>query len=59
MNILLQHDLLYLQRRSCYFHWLQAIRRNLTQHHLTTIGKFAAFIHSVYALPYVPDPDVI
>jgi hypothetical protein len=63
MNIFLKHDLLYLQGKSCYFHWLQSIWRNLAQHHLvpllTTNGKFVAFIHSVYALPYLPAPDVI
>ncbi len=26
---------------------------------LTTNGKFAAFIHNVYALPYIPAPHVI
>jgi hypothetical protein len=26
---------------------------------LTTNGKFASFIHSLYSLPYVPAPDVI
>ncbi len=34
MDIFLKHDLSYLQGRSCYFHWLQPIRRNLAQHHL-------------------------
>jgi hypothetical protein len=52
-----------LQGRSCYFHWLQTIRHNLAQHQLvsllTTNGKFTAFIHSVYALSYVPAPDFI
>jgi hypothetical protein len=60
MDIFLKRDLLYLQGRSCYFHWLQPI---LAQHHLvpllTSTGKFAAFIHSVNALPYVSAPDVI
>ena len=51
------------QTRTCYFHFLKALRKHLGDCHilplLATNAQFASFVHLVYCLPYVPTANVI
>jgi hypothetical protein len=51
------------QTRTCYFHFLKALRKHLGDCHilplLATNTQFASFVHLVYSLPYVPTANVI
>ena len=51
------------QTRTCYFHFLKALRKHLGDCHilslLATNTQFASFVHLVYCLPYVPTGNVI
>ena len=54
---------LLFQTRTCYFHFLKALRKHLGDCHilplLATNTQFASFVHLVYSLPYVPTANVI
>jgi hypothetical protein len=51
------------QTRTCYFHFLKALRKHLGDCHilplLATNTQFASFVHLIYSLPYVPTANVI
>jgi hypothetical protein len=51
------------QTRTCFFHFLKALRKHLGDCNILTLlatnTRFASFVHLVYSLPYVPTPHVL
>jgi hypothetical protein len=62
MSFFIFYFLLF-QTRTCYFHFLKALRKHLGDCHilplLATNTQFASFVHLIYSLPYVPTANVI